>query len=99
MTMQTQPNSGHEGTRTREFLVNPYNLTEGVNIGSETPLEKAVKIKLEELSLPSEGRVECELIAPIQGNYRCELIEENCPLVVEVAQGSHVPLRLVREEK
>jgi len=87
MTMQTQPNSGPERTIVRQFMINPVNLTEGVEKGPLTSLEKAVEIRLGELRLPPAGRVFCELVAPSQGNYRCDLIQENCPLVVEVAEG------------
>ena len=87
MTMQTQPNSGPDLSKAKQFMINPVNLTEGVEKGTLTSLEKAVEIRLGELRLPPAGTVFCELVAPSQGNYRCGLIQENGPLVVEVAEG------------
>jgi hypothetical protein len=80
-------------------MVNPGNLTAGVRIESGTPIEKAVKLRLEGLRAPIEGRFECELVAPAQGNYFCRRIEGDVPLDVEVVQGENVPLPRLGQEQ
>lgn len=99
MTMQTQPNSGPDLSKAKQFMINPHGLTGEEDIESGDLLERAVKIRLEELKVPVEGSYACELVAPQQGNYYCRLIRGDVPLDVEVVRGENVPLPRLGQEQ